>query len=89
MSPVTTREMLRKRYSAGQWKIWERANEAVRERQQAYDDGMIAGTIEPVYKFDHGVLHDEDVEVGPQQVSIGRQIVQLDTAAPYLDMKIS
>ena len=44
---------------------WEQANESVRERQQAYDDGMIAGKISPVYKFDHGVFDDSDVEVGP------------------------
>ena len=56
--------MLRARYSAEEWQAWESANEAVRERQQAYDDAMIAGTVDPVYKFDHGVLQDSDVEVG-------------------------
>lgn len=88
MSPVATRRMLQMRYSAKEWKKWERANAAVRERQQAYDDGMIAGTINPVYKFDHGVLHDSDVEVGAQQVSIGGHTVRLDRKSPYDDMKI-
>ncbi len=60
----------------------------MRERQQAYDDGMIAGTIKPVYKFDHGVLHDSDVEVGAQQLSIGGHTVRLDRKSPYDDMKI-
>ena len=80
--------MLQTRYSAQEWKNWERANEAVRERQQAYDDGMIAGTIKPVYKFDHGVLHDSDVDVGAQQLSIGGHTVRLDHESPYDDMKI-
>ena len=88
LSPVATRRMLQTRYSAEQWQKWERANEAVRERQQAYDDGMIAGTIKPVYKFDHGVLHDSDVEVGAQQLSIGGHTVRLDRESPYHDMKI-
>jgi len=88
LSPVATRRMLQARYSAKQWQQWERANEAVRERQQAYDDGMIAGTIKPVYKFDHGVLHDCDVEVDAQQLSIGGHTVRLDRASPYDDMKI-
>jgi acetoacetyl-[acyl-carrier protein] synthase len=88
LSPVTTRRMLQARYSAKHWQQWERANEAVRERQQVYDDGMIAGTIKPVYKFDHGVLHDSDVEVDAQQVSIGGHTVRLDGISPYDDMKI-
>lgn len=87
MSPTATRRMLQARYSAQEWRIWEKANEAVRERQQAYDDAMIAGTIDPVYKFDYGVLLDGDVEVDAQQLTIGGQIVRLDKDTPYDDMK--
>ena len=88
LSPSTTLAMLQARYSAEQWSSWQRANEAVRERQQAYDDAMIAGEIDPVYKFDHGVLHDSDVEVGAQQLLIGDQVVRLDLQSPYDDMLI-
>lgn len=88
MSPVATRRMLQSRYTASQWQNWERANETVRERQQAYDDSMIAGTIEPVYKFDHGVLHDSDVELSAQLLTIAGQEVHLDRESPYDDMKI-
>ena len=88
MSPLATQRMLQTRYSGQAWKKWEQANERVRERQQAYDDGMIGGTISPVYKFDHGVLGDSDVEVGAQQLTIGRHTVRLDQVSPYADMKI-
>jgi acetoacetyl-[acyl-carrier protein] synthase len=88
LSPSVTREMLQARYSADEWQAWERANEAVREQQQSYDDAMIAGTVDPVYKFDHGVLHDEDVEVGSQQLVVGGQVVRLDLESPYDDMRI-
>jgi acetoacetyl-[acyl-carrier protein] synthase len=88
-SPVTTRRMLQARYSAQEWQQWERANEAVRERQQIYDDGMIAGTVRPVYKFDHGVLHEHDIEVGSQELTIGGHAVHLDIESPYADLKIS
>jgi acetoacetyl-[acyl-carrier protein] synthase len=88
LSPSVTREMLQARYSADEWQAWERANEAVREQQQSYDDAMIAGTVDPVYKFDHGVLHDEDVEVGSQQLVVGGQVVRLDMVSPYDDMRI-
>ena len=88
MSPLATQRMLQTRYSGQAWKKWEQANERVRERQQAYDDGMIAGNISPVYKFDHGVLGDGDVKVGAQQLTIGPHTVRLDQVSPYDDMKI-
>lgn len=88
MSPLAAQRMLQTRYSGQAWKKWEQANERVRERQQAYDDGMIAGTVSPVYKFDHGVLGDGDVKVGAQQLTIGPHTVRLDQVSPYDDMKI-
>ncbi|RLA49295.1 MAG: beta-ketoacyl synthase [Gammaproteobacteria bacterium] len=88
LSPSVTREMLQARYSDDEWRAWERANEAVREQQQNYDDAMIAGTVDPVYKFDHGVLHSADVEVGPEQVVVDGQVVRLDFESPYDDMRI-
>ena len=88
LSPVVARKMLRARYAADEWQAWESANEVVRERQQAYDDAMIAGAVDPVYKFDHGVLHDSDVDLGSQRLSVGGQIVSLDLESPYDDMQI-
>jgi acetoacetyl-[acyl-carrier protein] synthase len=91
LSPAVTRQMLQARYSAQQWKAWQHANEAVREQQQAYDDAMIAGTVNPVYKFDHGVLLDGDVDmaVGAHQMTVGGQPVQLDLASPYDDISLN
>lgn len=86
LSPQVTRRMLQSRYSAQEWQAWEHANASVRERQQDYDNGMIAGSVAPVYKFDHSVLHDSDVEVTAQQVTIGGHRVSLDWTSPYDDM---
>lgn len=86
LSPQAVRRMLQARYSAQEWTAWERANAAVRERQQAHDDGMIAGTVNPVYKFDHGVLHDSDVEVTAQSVTVGGHRVSLAWDSPFADM---
>jgi len=88
LSPATVQRMLRARYSDREWAAWERANQAVRERQQAYDDGMIAGTVEPVYKFDHGVLGDRDIELGSGYLTVGGHRVRLDLESPWDDMKL-
>lgn len=88
MSPGATSQMLAARYSQSELLDYARANERVRERQQDYDEGMIAGTIDPVYKFDHGVLHDADVELSAAHVRIGEHCVALDTVSPYADMRL-
>jgi acetoacetyl-[acyl-carrier protein] synthase len=86
LSPAQTARMLQRRYSKAQWQAWQGANEAVLERQRTYDDGMIAGTISPVYKFDHGVLGDADVEYGANRITLGGSTVELDMVSPYDDM---
>ena len=88
LSPAVTRRMMQARYTAGEWAEWERANEAVREQQQTYDDEMIAGTRDPVYKFDHGVLLDGDVELGSRRMVVGGNVVDLDLPSPFDDMRI-
>ena len=88
LSPGATAQMLKMRYSSQEWKKWQRANEAVRERQQAYDEGMTAGAISPVYTFDHGVLNDSDVTVSAQKVVIGGHTIVLDVDSSYGDMKL-
>jgi acetoacetyl-[acyl-carrier protein] synthase len=88
LSPDVVSKMLQKRYSGSEWKTWQNANEAVREQQQAYDDAMIAGTQAPVYKFDHGVLNGDDVEVGDREIRIAGKPVSLDLESPFSDMRI-
>ncbi len=88
LSPRTTCRMLQARYSSSEWSAWEKANEAVREAQQAYDQRMIDGTEEPVYRFDHGVLLDGDVKLDGGQLNVGGQVVSLELASPYSDIKL-
>lgn len=86
LSPYVTKRMLQMRYSKSEWTAWQQANEAVLEKQQSYDDGMVAGTIEPVYKFDYGVLHGADVQMDAHQVIVGGNVVDLNIETPYTDM---
>jgi acetoacetyl-[acyl-carrier protein] synthase len=88
LSPHVTQRMLQARYSSKEWQAWQSANESVREAQQAYDERMIAGTEEPVYRFDHGVLLDGDVELGAHEINIGGRRVSLDLGSPFEDMRL-
>ena len=58
----------------------------MQERHQAYDS---AGLTEAVYKFDHGVLQDGDVELGNGELSIGGRRVSLQIESPYDDITLT
>jgi acetoacetyl-[acyl-carrier protein] synthase len=88
LSPATVNRMLKARYSRSEWSAWERANEAVRAAQEAYDDEMIAGDMAPVYKFDHGVLGDSDVVLNEHEVVVDGRAVNLDLESPFDDMRV-
>ncbi len=88
LSPNAVSRMLQARYSSEEWQGWQAANEAVVERQRERDDAVIAGEEEPVYHFDHGVLLDGDVELGPGRLVLGGRAVDLELTSPYQDMSL-
>ena len=59
----------------------------MREQQQAYDDGVIAGAEKPGDKFDHQVLGGGDVVLADHEITIGDQKISLDLISAYEDMK--
>lgn len=85
LSPAATQQMLKQRYSDRDWQAWQLANEQVAQTQRDYDAGMSAGTVEPVYRFDHGVLHDKDVELDAKEVRLGNYAVSLELDNPFAD----
>ena len=85
LSPAATQQMLKQRYSDRDWQAWHLANEQVAQTQRDYDAGMSAGTVEPVYRFDHGVLHDKDVELDAKEVRLGNYAVSLELDNPFAD----
>ena len=85
LSPAATQQMLKQRYSDRDWQAWQLANEQVAQTQRDYDAGMSAGTVEPVYRFDHGVLHDKDVELDAKEVRLGNYAVSLELENPFAD----
>jgi acetoacetyl-[acyl-carrier protein] synthase len=88
LSPTVVQRMLAARYSRSELSDWARANESVREAQRSYDAAMSSGARQPIYKFDHGVLRDEDVAISATQIRIGEQTVTLDLPSAYPDMSL-
>ena len=83
LSPGAAQRLLRQRYSDKEWSAWQGANEHVVAGQSADDEGMIAGKESPVYRFEHGVLNDGDVEITADTVRVGQFEVDLNLKNPF------
>jgi acetoacetyl-[acyl-carrier protein] synthase len=88
LAPTVVEQMLAKRHGAAAVKQWQTRNESVLDRSLAYDNAASAGQTAPIYKFDHNVLGQEDVEVDAQRLRIdgGRIEISLDMPNNYTDM---
>lgn len=62
--------MLRKRYSDEQLATYQDKNKAVQEAAQAYNQAMIRGEIEPIYRFGFNVLGGEELDITDKKIQL-------------------
>lgn len=88
LAPHVAARMLEKRHGRDSWLRWQRLNEAVREHSRDHDERASRGEVAPIYRFDHDVLHGEDLEWDAQRLRVpGYALdVDLDMVSPYADM---
>ena len=80
--------MLEKRHGVKQLQRWAELNEAVCERRSEYDAAASSGEARPVYKFDHGVLGPDDIDMDTDRLRIGKEKREVDLSLvnQYPDM---
>ena len=85
--PVAGR-MLEKRFGRERMRQHAALNERVRERSADYDARASSGQAAPIYQFDHGVLHGEDLEWDASRLRVPgyAQAIDLEMQSPYADM---
>ena len=71
LSPDVSRTLLEKRHSAGAISNWQRANEGVEQNRSDIERARLCGDWQPMYRFNDGVLSDEDIRVESGQLVIG------------------
>ncbi|MEP5766492.1 MAG: beta-ketoacyl synthase [Halieaceae bacterium] len=88
LSPGQTQTMLEKRYGRDECLAWARRNEAVSAAAQDFEAAQVAGSANPIYKFDHNVLGQDDVQLEPTRLSFanGELEIDLNLDNPYQDM---
>lgn len=88
LSPAQTLAMLEKRHGAAAMTGWGRRREAVSECAMAYEERCLSGEARPIYKFDHNVLGEDDVELSDERIRLAGGAVEIDLNMPdrYSDM---
>lgn len=88
LAPHIAQRMLSKKHGAGVWQEYQRKNASVQQQAQDYDDAASAGTTAPIYKFDHNVLHGDDVEFTVDGIKLTghTDAIPLQRTSPYADM---
>lgn len=87
-APDVARRMLSHKYGAERMRAHAAANEAVASSADAYDQQMINGIVNPIYRFGEGVLEGEDLTYDTRSIHIPGfdQAIDLDIQNPYPDM---
>ena len=88
LSPLSTRKMLEHRYKKKAWTQWKKNNEIVRDRVQKWDARSIAGEEMVKYRFDHGVMTDQDIKLSANEINVADRKINIDMDSPYPDLVI-
>ena len=88
LAPHVAERMLAKRFGRERMREHAALNEGVRERSADYDARASSGQAAPIYQFDHGVLHGEDLEWDASRLRVPgyAQAIDLEMQSPYADM---
>jgi len=88
LSPAQTSRMLQKRYGKAAWQSRCAGNEGVLEQAAAYEQAALAGRAEPIYKFDHNVMGQDDVTLAGDRLILGGGELEIDLNVEnhYADM---
>lgn len=88
LAPHRVRAMLETKHGVGIMAAYERSNEEVRERANAYNDACLMGKSLPIYSFGEDVKQDEDVSLTKAEIRVNgyKNAISLDLKNPYADM---
>ncbi len=88
ISPSKTFEMLSKRYSNEEMKLWQQRNQAVNEKIAEYNSASLRGEIRPTYRYDYQVLQGEDLAISHAGIKVPEHPipVSFDVNNPYEDL---
>jgi acetoacetyl-[acyl-carrier protein] synthase len=88
LAPHVAERMLAQRFGRAAMQAHARANEEVRAASADYDERATAGPVAPIYQFDHGVMHGDDLVWDDHGIVVPgyAHAINLDMESPFADM---
>lgn len=85
LAPHVARRLMEQRFGRDALRGWEQRNERVREAAADHDARASRGEAPPLYRFDHGVLHGEDLDWSADAMRVPGHVraLRLDLESPY------
>lgn len=85
LAPHIATRILAAQYGRERLRQWEARNEAVRAASADYDERATAKMMEPIYRFDHGVLSGSELQWSDHSISVPgyQQAIELELPSPY------
>ena len=71
LSPEASMKLLQRRHSTGALSQWQITNEVVEQSRRDIESARLNGDWQPMYRFNDGVLSDDDIRVESGQLVIG------------------
>ena len=63
-------------------KQWADQHEGVEQLRRALEESRLAGSWSPTYRFDDGVVGDEDIQIERDRITVSGRVVELDADLP-------
>ena len=82
LSPSATQELLTAHHGSARMRQWQSQTDTVQGERQVIESRRLANDWAPTYVFNDGVLSPDDVEITKHRLTLGGEIIELDTPMP-------
>ncbi len=82
LGPEVTHELLLRHHGRSGMKQWADQHEGVEQLRRATEESRLEGSWSPTYRFNDGVVGDDDIQIERDRITVSGRVVGLDADLP-------
>ncbi len=82
LGPEVTHELLLRHHGRSGMKQWADHHEIVEQLRRATEESRLEGSWSPTYRFNDGVVGDDDIQIERDRITVSGRVVGLDADLP-------
>ena len=82
LGPEVTHELLLRHHGQSGMKQWADQHEGVEQLRRATEESRLEGSWSPTYRFNDGVVGDDDIQIERDRITVSGRVVGLDADLP-------